>query len=322
MKSKWILLTSLFIGAILFAACSDDDSSKTLLGNDCIKRSISPNIVGEYIEFAYAMALPPSAGKLESASVTATIAGASETYLDQKSYHTNSSGQDIGVVVAEKSQLQGNSCTTSFIVDTCASTLRYFYQIPEEARGKEVSFTFSVKASNGEQQQYEMGAYKISKMDMIKNLVLTHGDSSCISLTSLKVYSQVEIAANASLASEIDVVFGFSDKATFGHALYSPTASKEYLDKTIIPSGAVSDSKLVKVWALRDQQLSDLQWAVFIDDLDFEKLSFQNSNNYYLGLKAENGVWVETGDKKYRAYIYINSIADGRMTVSIKRYLL
>lgn len=322
MKSKWILLTSLLVGTLLFSACSDDDSAKTVLGNDCIKRSISPNIVGEYIEFAYAMALPQSAGKLESASVTATIAGAPGTYLDPKSYHTNSSGQDVGILVAEKSQLQGNSCSTNFIVDTCASTLRYFYQIPEEARGKEVSFTFSVKASNGEQQQYEMGAYKISRMDMVKNLVLTHGDSSCISLKSLKVYSLSEVAANPTLASETDVIYGYSSKSTFGHALYSPTASSEYLGETVIPSGATSDSKLIKVWALRDQQLSDLQWAVFVDDLDFEKQSFQNSNNYYLGLKAENGVWVESGDKKYRAYIYINSITNGKMTVSIKRYLL
>lgn len=322
MKSKRTLLASLFIGTLLLAGCSDDDSSKTLLGNDCIKRTVSPNIVGEYIEFAYAMALPSSAGKLESASVTATIAGASGTYLDQKSYHTNSSGQDVGIVVAEKSQLQGNICNTKFIVDTCASTLRYFYQIPEEARGKDVSFTFAVKASNGEQQQYEMGAYKISKMDMEKNLVLTHGDSSYISLKSLKVYSLSEITANPALASEIDVIYGYSGKSTIGQALYAPTVSGEYLDKTVIPSGMTSDSKLIKVWALRDQQLSDLQWAIFVDDLDFEKQSFVNSNNYYLGLKAENGVWVETGDKKYRAYIYINSIANGKMTVSIKRYLL
>lgn len=322
MKSKRTLCTCLFIGVLLFAGCSDDDSTKTLLGNDCIKRSISPNIVGEYIEFAYAMALPPAAGKLESVSVTSTIPGAAGTYLDPKSYRTNSSGQDVGVVVVENSQLQGSACVANFVVDTCASTLRYFYQIPEEARGKAVSFTFSVKASNGEQQQYEMGAYQISKMDMVKNLKLTHGDSCCISLKSLRVYSVSEIAANPALAGEIDVVYGFSSKSTFGQALYSPTVSSEYLDETVIPAGVISDSKLVKVWALRDQQLSDLQWGIFVDDLDFEKQSFDNSNNYYLGLKAENGVWVESGDKKYRAYIYINSVESGKMTVSIKRYLL
>ena len=322
MKSKRTLFASLFIGALLLVGCSDDDSAKTLLGNDCIKRSISPNLVGEYIEFAYAMALPPSAGKLESVSVSATIPGAEGTYLDPKSYRTNSSGQDVGVVVVANSQLEGNSCKTSFIVDTCASTLRYYYQVPEEAKGKEVSFTFSVKASNGEQQQYEMGAYKISKMDMVKDLVFTQRDSAYLSLKTMKIHSLAEITNKPELASEIDVVYGFSSKATFGHALYSPTVSSEYLDQAVVPQGATADSKLVKVWALRDQQLSDLQWAIFVDDLDFEQQSFTNSNSYYLGLKAENGVWVESGDKKIRAYIYINSIANGRMTVSVKRYLL
>lgn len=322
MKSITILLTSLFTGALLFTGCSDDNSTKTLLGNDCIKRSISPNIVGEYIEFAYAMALPASAGKLESVSVTATIPGAEGTYLDPKSYHTNSSGQDIGVMVAEKSQLQGDKCTTTFTADTCASTLRYYYQIPEDARGKEVSFTFSVKASNGEQQQYEMGAYKISKMDMKKNLVLTHGDTAYISIKNMSVHTLAEITSNPSLAADIDVVYGYSSTSAVSHALYAPTASKEFLGETVIPSGVASPSKLVKVWALRDQQLSGLQWGIFVDDLDFEEQSFENSNNYYLSIKAENGVWVESGDKKYRAYIYINSIKSGSMTVSMKRYLL
>ncbi|MDP4620377.1 MAG: DUF4466 family protein [Sediminibacterium sp.] len=38
---------------------------------------------------------------------------------------------------------------------------------------------------------------------------------------------------------------------------------------------------------------------------------------------AEAGVWVETTDKKYRAYIYVNSIkAAGTAVISILRYTL
>lgn len=321
MNSKYPLLISLFMGLALLSACNNDDS-KTALGNDCIKRSVCPNIVGEYIEFAYAMAIPAEAGKLSSAEVAATIPGADGTYLDPNSYRTNSSGQDVGTVVAEKSSLQDNRCVTNFVVDTCAATLRYFYRIPEEARGKEISFTFSVKASNGEQQRYQMGPYQISRIDMVKGLNLSQGDACYISIKDMKVYTMAEVAGNASLAAGIDLVYGFSSKSTIGQALYAPSASNDYLGDAVIPVGASSDTKLVKVWALRDQQLSDLQWAVFVDDLDFEKQSFENSNNFYLGLKAENGIWVETADLKYRAYVYINTVASGKMTVSMKRYTI
>jgi hypothetical protein len=45
--------------------------------------------------------------------------------------------------------------------------------------------------------------------------------------------------------------------------------------------------------------------------------------NYALGLRAEAGVWVETTDKKYRAYIFVNSInAAGTAVISIMRYTL
>lgn len=319
MKLKFIGM-SLLLFVISFMACSDDDTADTALGNDCIKRSIAPNIVGENIEFAYAMAIPPAAGKLVSVEVTSSISGAPGTYLDPASYHTNSSGQDVGVTVAEKSILEGNRCTTSFIVDTCASTLRCYYIIPEEARGKEVSFVFSVKASNGESSRYEMGPYKISRMDMVKNLKLTHGDACYLSVADLKVYTKAELDANPSLGARIDVIYGYNSKATLGQALYAPTAPKEYLGEAVVPSGATSDTQLVKVWALRDQQLSNLQWAIFVDDLDLTEQTFSAANTFYLGLKAENGVWVETGDKKHRAYVYINTVEAGKMTVSIKRY--
>lgn len=321
MNSKYPLLISLCLSLLLLGACSEDDA-KTALGNDCIKRSICPNIVGEQIEFAYAMAIPPEAGKLASVEVIATIPGADGTYLDPNSYRTNSSGQDVGIQVAAKSSLQDNKCVTTFIVDTCAATLRYYYKIPEEARGRQVAFTFSVKSNNGEKQSYQMGPYQVGRMDMVKGLNLTSGNTCYVSIKEMKVYTAAEIAGNTSLAAGIDLIYGYSSKSTVGQAFYAPSASKEYLEDVVVPAGSVADTKLVKVWALRDQQLSDLQWAVFVDDVDFEKQSFDHSADFYLGLKAENGVWVETADKKFRAYIYINTVAAGKMTVSIKRYTI
>ena len=40
-----------------FVAC-DNEEDNTLLKNDCLKRTLGPNVVGENIYFAYAMALP------------------------------------------------------------------------------------------------------------------------------------------------------------------------------------------------------------------------------------------------------------------------
>ena len=45
--------------------------------------------------------------------------------------------------------------------------------------------------------------------------------------------------------------------------------------------------------------------------------------NYALGLRAEAGVWVDKTDKKYRSYIFVNSInAAGTAVISILRYTL
>jgi hypothetical protein len=72
-----------------------------------------------------------------------------------------------------------------------------------------------------------------------------------------------------------------------------------------------------------EQNLSNLQYGIYVDDIDFQQLDMVDMPNYALGLKAESGVWVETVDKKYRAYIFINSInAAGTAVISIMRYTL
>lgn len=319
MKSNcYIALLALLLFPF-FTSC--DNGDETSLGNDCIKRSISPNLVGGEIEFAYAMAIPPEYGHLEKVEVWASIAGAEGTYLNPNSYYTDSNGMDIGVPVAEESKLDGNSCITSFVKDTCAATLRYFYKIPEAARNQEVSFRFSVTASNGEVQSFSMGPYKISKMDMVKNLLLTAGDRCYLSIADMKVYSETEINTTPDLASHVDLMFGTSPNSVIGAGLFAPSAPDEYKNGIVTtPAGAVADTKIMKAWGVRDQQLSDLQWAVFVDDVDLTSLSFDQATNFSLQLKAENGIWVETADRKYRAYLFINKIANNQMTIGMKRY--
>ena len=73
MKRKYNSLILLMLVAIFFSACQNDEYSTpipgTTLNNDCLKRTLGPNIVGMNIEFAYAMALPATTGKLVSAQV-------------------------------------------------------------------------------------------------------------------------------------------------------------------------------------------------------------------------------------------------------------
>lgn len=332
MKLKLIYITTLISISILLGSCDDEivliGEPVTELSSDCIKRSLpfAPNIVGEEIEFAYAMALPAEMGNLTSAQVVASIAGAPGTYFDNNSYYTNSSGQDVPVPVASESQTNGTATNISFTVDTCAATLRFYYIIPEEARDKEVSFTFSAKASNGQTTEYKMGPYKISKMDMKRNVSLTTGDKCYLSFQNngeaVTVYSASEISSDPSLASKVDVVYAYNSSSDISHAFYTVGAPEIYRPGTIFPSGLVNQTKMIKEYGLRDRQLSNLQYNHFIDDLDFKEIRMDDATNYILLLKEESGAWIETSDTKYRAFIFINKATATEMTISVKRYKL
>lgn len=328
MKLKYYYFVLLSF-ALIGVACDDDPvllkDPVSALSNDCIKRSlpVAPNIVGNEIEFAYAMAIPNEQGKLSSAQVVSSIAGASGTYFDPNSYYINSSGQDIPVKVCSDSQTSGATTSINFTVDTCAATLRYYYMIPEEARGKEVQFQFSVKADNGQVAEYKLGPYKISKMDMTKNLSVTN-DNCYLSFSNegeaVHIYSKADLQADPSLAAKIDIMYVYSKKSDLSHAFYTSSSPKEYMGEAELPSGFVNNTKMIKIYGLQDRQLSDLQYSKFVDDLDFETIDMSKGINYILGLKEEAGTWIETADGKYRAYVYINKASASGVTVSAKRY--
>jgi hypothetical protein len=311
---------------ILFiSACQEDEYSLPAAGtefqNDAIKRTLGPNVVGLNLEFAYAMALPEDQGKIVSAEVEASIAGATGTYLENKSYYTNGSGDDIGIVIGGPSVTTGKTTTVTFTTDTCAATLRYYYIIPEEARGKEVTFSFSAKASNGKTASYQMGPYSITNMDMKLDLVATDGAACYLSIADMALYDAAGAATNA---DKIDLVYLYRSISglTFAHALVSPAADAAYLPDVTLPSGVDNNTKEIKAWNLRDQQLARLQYGVYIDDVDFQQVDFSSAPNYAVNLKSEAGVWVETEDGKYRAYIFVNAVNNTAetMRLSIKRY--
>jgi hypothetical protein len=322
MQRKYYIISVLLLFLILASSCQKEDTT-TILKNDCIKRTLGPNVVGSRIEFAYAMALPQTAGKITSASVDASIAGGTGTFLENRSFYTNSSGVDVGITVGSPSVTTGAKTEVTFTKDTCAATLRYTYVIPEEARGNSVSFTFSVQASNGEKVTFAMGPYTVAKMDMKLDMVVTDAANRYISIANLTVYDSTNAAANA---ANIDLVYLYRvvTGVTFLHALVSPATDVEYRPGINLPAGVTNTTKFIKMWALRDQQLARLQYGVFIDDIDFQKLDFTGMPNFGINLKAEAGAWVETADGKYRAYIYVNAINSTAktMTISIKRFTM
>jgi Domain of unknown function (DUF4466) len=314
--------------AVLFllVACKKEPYSlpttENVLQNDAIKRSQGPNIVGLNIEFAYAMALPKANGKLVSAEVVASIAGATGTFLEHRSFYTNSSGVDVPVVVGTPSVTVGDKTTVNFAVDTSAATLRYFYRVPEAARGKSVSFTFTAKSSNGETVTYPLGPYTIAKMDMFRTKTVSDGNAMYISIEDSTIYTAATLGANA---SKIDLVYLYRPTpTTFTHALVSPAADPKYLPGVTLPAGMNRSTKLIKVFNLQDYQLALLQFGIYIDDLDFQQLNFTDAPNFATNLRAEAGVWVETADGKYRAYIFLNSVNNTARTavISMKRYAM
>lgn len=326
MKLKYL---NVLFAAFVLCACEDDPKffhdAITELSNDCIKRSLpeAPNIVNNDIEFAYAMAIPQELGSLSSAQVVASIAGAEGTHFDPNSYYTNNSGQDVPVKVANDSETDEETTFTDFVVDTCAATLRYYYRIPEAAKGHEVKFSFSVKASNGQTAHYDMGPYKISRMDMTLRQTLTP-ENCFISFQNegeaVHIYSAEEVRNNPSLLQKIDLMYAYSTKSDISHAIYTASSPVEYMDGVSLPAGFVNDTKMIKIFGMQDRQLADLQYNKYVDDLDFETLDMSTTINYLLGLKEESGIWIETSDGKYRAYVYVNSASESSMTISVKRY--
>src|SRR4029079_9147271 len=311
--------------AFLAAACKKDPYAvpvpKDVLQNDVIKRSLGPNVTGTSIQFAYAMALPSSKGKLVSAEVEASIAGGPGTYMDNNSYYT-SAGADVAVKIGNPSVTNGTKTTVTFTVDTPAATLRYFYVVPAAAKGLTVSFTFRATASDGETVSMQMGPYTISKMDMVRNMAVKDAGAMYISIADSTVYTAANLGANA---SKVDLVYLYRviPNKTFAHALVAPAADPQFLPGVTLPAGVNANTKILKIFNLQDHQLAPtLQPGIYIDDPDFQKLDMSTAPNFAINLKQEAGVWVETADGKWRAYIFINTADNNNKSavISMKRY--
>ncbi len=308
--------------SLLGASCKKQGyalpTAPTQLQNQAIKRTLGPNIVGQPIEFAYAMAILK--GKLTSCTAEASIAGGPGTYMENRSFYTASTGADVGVTVGSPSTTSGAVTTVNYTVDTNAATLRYYYVIPEAARGKTVTIKFTAKAADGETVSTTMGPYTIAKMDMKLNMNLTDGALMYISIADTAVYNATDAAAHA---GNIDLVYLYRNLTTsaFNHALVAPAADPQYLPGVTLPNGVNRTVKMQKVFNLQDHNLAPTEnFGIYIDDIDFQQIDLSTMPNYAINLKGDAGVWVETADGKYRAYIFFNSVGTGKATVSMKRY--
>lgn len=318
------ILTLLVAGALF--SCTKDEGYQvpdpvSSLSNDCIKRSLGPNISSLPIEFVYAMAIPKSKGKIVTAEVESSIEGATGTFLENRSFYTNSGGVDIPVTVGSPSVKDGKITRVTFTADTNAAALRYYYIVPDAAKGQDVSFTFKVTASDGSTATYKMGPYKISKMDIKRNIAVSNANLAYISIADMAVYNQTDAATNA---AKIDLVYLYrATPATFLHGLVSPGSDPLNLPGVTLPAGVNRKSKMIKTFNLQDRNLAQLQYGIYVDDIDFQQLDVKTAPDYAIGLKAEAGTWVETQDGKYRAYIFVNSVnTNGSAVISMLRYAL
>ncbi|TDS06808.1 DUF4466 family protein [Sphingobacterium paludis] len=319
----------LALAIVFIVGCKEEEYQVPLpesgLQNDCIKKSNGPNMLGVDIEFMYAIAIQKGEGKLVSAQVEASIAGAGETYIDHRSYHTNDNGQDIGVIVTDPSTNEGLRTKVNFSVDTNAATLRFYYRPSLESVDKEVSFVFSATSSNGQTVSYNMGPYKIRRMERALNIGVADGQRSFISIEDMKAYTAAEAASRP---DAIDLVYLHRTipGITFAHALIAPATDAIYRPGLTLPTGVGRDAKIFKAWNIRDIQLepnvTGNNTFVYLDEEDFINIDLQAAPNYAINMKAQSGVWVETADRKYRAFVYLNSVNDAGKSVvlSIKRY--
>lgn len=345
---KYVMLSAIALSCF---SCSDDDDST--LRNDLIKKTVAPAIAGEKIEFAYAMGA--QMGQLGQAEARASISGAEGTGFELNSWFTArnklvvngvtyQAGDDVPVQTVKDASTNGATSTATMMdkvdehymnpavafgtsqASLIAATVRYAYVVPAEAKGKNISFTFSSTSSTGAKASYSTPSYPVSKMDM-KRLIELGNEGACyFSIEDMKAYTKEEVTTQ-SLASKIDFIYIYQAKLNgydYKHSFVSPGTDPKYIAIAgIVPAGATNKTPMEKRANVRDAQLKGEAPNVYIDDVDFQSLDLGTAVDYALTFSKDDGAFMKTANGKYAAYVYVNKIDDsGKMTVSIKRYPL
>ena len=295
--------------------------------NDLLKKTTGPAIVGDRIEFAYAIGTLE--GDLKNVRAEATTPGGTGTGFTRFSWYTNrNTGVDQPLQTATDTVTTGAVSTASIldVANNKAVTLRYYYYPTADAQGKDVSFRFSSTSSTGKEVSIQSPSYRISRMDMKRNLVLADGAKAYVSIADMAVYTKTEVEAN-NLAGKIDFVYVYratlgAGNYPFGHALVAPS-NPDYLKDVVLPTGLAKPRTAIdKRVDVKDAQLRGTTgFDVYIDDIDLQTTTFTNAADYAYGLAVDQGAFVKTADGAYTAYVYVNAINNTTrtMTVSIKR---
>lgn len=316
-KMKYLLLV--FLAFVIFLSCSKQEEEQ-LLKNDLLKKTTSPAIVGQPLEFAYA--LGTLEGKVKSAKAEASLAGATGTGFELYSWYTNrTNGVDQPVLTVNESTTDG-AVSTATLMDTNAVTLRYKYIIPEDARGKEVSFTFTGTSTTDRVVSAQSPSVKISKMDMKRLINLADGGKCYVSIADMAAYTKLEVEAQ-NLSAKIDFVYIYRATIsgyTFGHAFVALDNAQFTTDLAIPATWTKQATLLDKRIDIYDMQLKAAIPMKYIDDIDLEKTTVTNWVNYAYGFSANHGAFVRTADGTYMAYVYVNALNNTAktMTISIK----
>lgn len=316
------LLTIFFVIACLYA-CKKEETD-TNLKNDFLKQTVSPAIAGESLEFKYA--LGTITGKLSSAEVTASIAGAPGTGFSNYSLYTDRNGGINRLVKTGLDSITEGPKSTVQLVDTNAVTLRYYYVVPPEAIGKKVSFTFSGKNSLGEKVSISTPEYVVSKMQMKRLILLKDAGACYFSIEDMAAYTKDQVEQQ-NLSGKIDFVYIYrptmgASAANFGHALVALSNGTYINDLSLPASWSKPASKMEKrIDNMRDAQLKGAPPTVYVDDIDLANQKFDSSVDYAYGFSQDMSVLVQTSDGVYTSYIYINKVDNAKkeMTISIKR---
>lgn len=316
----WLLF--LFATTVLYSC--EKDHSDTNFKNDFIKQTVSPAIVGGTLEFKYA--LGSISGKLKSAEANASISGATGTGFSTYSLYTDRNGGIDRLIKTGIDSITINQLSTIQLVDTNAVTLRYYYIIPSEAKGKMVSFSFSGVNLQGEKVNITTPEYTISNMDMKRLILLKDGAACYFSVADMAAYTKDQVDQQ-NLSNKIDFVYIYrptmgSGTAAFGHALVA-LSNPNYINDLNFPGSWTKPlTKMEKrIDNMIDGQLKGAPPTVFVDDIDLLSQKFSNAVDYVYGLTNDMSAVSQTSDGIYTSYIYINKVDNAKkeMTIGIKR---